>query len=288
MKIKNLTGPVNAVYAALKAELEESGLPVLVFGNSDVAIVMSSGIEKAAIFVHAVTVGDQYWKPNCQLLGQSVIPFSVIKRRFKRINVIGCFTPLYEGVISELKNSGIVENLYLPFFDILNFFSFDADFVRQHSLEFNELKDSFVDNLSADTFDRYIYSKVEGDTTALTPVIANNQYFPEDLFKLYDEEIFVDCGAFTGDSIADFTLKVNGRFRKIIAFEPDKVSFQKLVVNTQSLQNIELIHGGLWDSKCMLSFDVAGGGLSRVKDEGVNEVCLDTLDNVLKGEDAHI
>lgn len=286
MKIKNLTGNVSEIYPKLKAELREAGLPVLVFGNSDVAIVMSPDIKKAAIHVDAVTVGDKYWKPNCQVLGQPVLPFSGAKRIFKRVNVIGCFSPLYDCVISELKDSGIVETLYLPYFDILNFFSLDTKFVMENKQKFLELNNCLVDKLSIDTLDRYISSKISGDTSILTSVIAKSQYFPGDLFRLSNEEIFVDCGAFVGDSIADFLANVRMKYRKIIAFEPDSNIFERLTQNTRALRNIELIKGGCWDSKCKLSFKMVGGGLSSVKEEqgGVCEVDFDTLDNILHGD----
>src|SRR5262249_2595507 len=48
-----------------------------------------------------------------------------------------------------------------------------------------------------------------------------DMYFPRDLFSLSPDEVFVDCGAFDGDSLRSFSDRVNGRFRRIYAFEPD-------------------------------------------------------------------
>lgn len=54
-------------------------------------------------------------------------------------------------------------------------------------------------------------------------------YFPDDLIRPSAHEVFVDCGAFTGDSIDAFLAARGNRFGEIVGIEPD-------VVNCQALQ----------------------------------------------------
>jgi len=54
------------------------------------------------------------------------------------------------------------------------------------------------------------------------------QYFPHDLFRLRDDEVFIDCGAYNGDTIADFRRITADRFAQIVAFEPDPKNFAAL------------------------------------------------------------
>lgn len=51
------------------------------------------------------------------------------------------------------------------------------------------------------------------------PLDIKDIYFPE-FIKLSDEEVYVDCGAFTGDTIAEF-VKRRPKHKAILAFEPD-------------------------------------------------------------------
>jgi FkbM family methyltransferase len=53
-------------------------------------------------------------------------------------------------------------------------------------------------------------------------------YFPDDLVRPSDNEVFVDCGAFTGDTIEAFMAARGGRFERIVAIEPDAVSRRAL------------------------------------------------------------
>jgi FkbM family methyltransferase len=57
---------------------------------------------------------------------------------------------------------------------------------------------------------------------------ATDMYFPPDLMRLSANEFLVDCGAFDGDSIKPFVDRVDGRFRRICAFEPDPANLRAL------------------------------------------------------------
>lgn len=53
-------------------------------------------------------------------------------------------------------------------------------------------------------------------------------YFPPDLIALRPDEVFVDCGAFDGDTLRQFLAASHGTFAKYIAYEPDPGNFVKL------------------------------------------------------------
>lgn len=104
----------------------------------------------------------------------------------------------------------------------------------------------------------------------------NHQYFPLDipLFSKMDVLRFVDCGAFTGDSVA---LAIN-HFRYlekkvtyVIAFEPDERNFTKLISEiklqqTSSVNTLFMIYPcGLWSDNTILSFDSGNGSASSIQ-----------------------
>jgi FkbM family methyltransferase len=53
-------------------------------------------------------------------------------------------------------------------------------------------------------------------------------YFPDDVMSPLPEEVFVDCGAFTGDTIEAFMAARGGRFGEIVAVEPDALNCRAL------------------------------------------------------------
>jgi len=67
------------------------------------------------------------------------------------------------------------------------------------------------------------------DSDALPrPSAANDTYFPDDLVVPRDEEVFVDCGAFDGDAIRALLQRRKGRFKGVVALEPDPANYSRL------------------------------------------------------------
>jgi FkbM family methyltransferase len=60
---------------------------------------------------------------------------------------------------------------------------------------------------------------------------AHDTYFPMDLLSPSEEDVFVDCGAFDGDTIRTFNDHWGGGFRHAFAFEPDPVNRAALASN---------------------------------------------------------
>ncbi|HYK37954.1 FkbM family methyltransferase [Alloacidobacterium sp.] len=55
-----------------------------------------------------------------------------------------------------------------------------------------------------------------------------DHYFPRDLLDLRADEVFIDCGAFDGDTVAQFIRQNGESFGSIVAFEPDPLNSEKL------------------------------------------------------------
>jgi FkbM family methyltransferase len=70
--------------------------------------------------------------------------------------------------------------------------------------------------------------RLQLDFEGLPSPVAHAQYFPNDLFRLSEDEVFVDCGAYTGDSLRAF-FEWRPVFKgKFIAIEPDPDNLQSL------------------------------------------------------------
>ena len=116
-------------------------------------------------------------------------------------------------------------------------------------------------------------------------VVEPNQYFFDECLKLSDEEVLFDCGGFTGDTVLEFIKLTQGKYKKIISFEPDEKNFQKLknLVQNRELQNIEVKNQATGQIQGKVGFVSSGNMVSKVvKDqkEG-NQVDIVALDNYL-------
>lgn len=73
------------------------------------------------------------------------------------------------------------------------------------------------------------------DSDAMADPSADPIYFPPDLLTLRPDEVFVDCGAFDGDTLRSFLSVSGGAFSRYVALEPDPTNFAHLVDTVATL-----------------------------------------------------
>jgi FkbM family methyltransferase len=106
-------------------------------------------------------------------------------------------------------------------------------------------------------------------------------YFPADLFSISDAgDIFVDCGAYDGDTIRSF-LDRAGRYRWIVGIEADGSNFSKLTGISAS--NLTLAPVAITEEDGFISFQSDGTDCSKVSVDGNCRVRASKLDTVLSG-----
>lgn len=99
-----------------------------------------------------------------------------------------------------------------------------------------------------------------------------DQYFPEDIIRIKDGEVFVDGGAYTGDTIRELIKKArcqNRRVKKIVAFEPNSNTYQILKDSFKKQKRIEIVNKGLSEKDDVLLFWEQGNASKFTKDEEI-------------------
>lgn len=88
---------------------------------------------------------------------------------------------------------------------------------------------------------------------------ANNkeQYFIKEI-QFCKDEVFIDCGAYNGDTINEI-LKRIPNFKQIIALEPDLNNFNKLTKKYNNNSKIRCINAGAYDKDGTVIFDTTNG-----------------------------
>lgn len=105
-----------------------------------------------------------------------------------------------------------------------------------------------------------------------------DQYFPSDIVEYVENEVFVDLGAYTGDTAINFAKHIareNQSYKRIYAFEPDEKSFLMLKRNTKAYENIAYIPKGAYSKNTQLRFYSEGFWTSTLSECGniIVDVC---------------
>jgi FkbM family methyltransferase len=135
--------------------------------------------------------------------------------------------------------------------------------------------------------------RLTADFGALSPA-EPDQYFADGIVRVGPDEVFVDCGAFTGDTLLDVAKRV-GSWRSYYAFEPDPASFAALQATVMSLparlaDRVRLHRAATAERRGTATFDatglasasLSGGGQYQVDCVAIDEVLTDSLPTFVK------
>lgn len=158
----------------------------------------------------------------------------------------------------------------------------------QHSEELKTLFRLWADEASRYEYLAQLKFRLKLDFDALTFPASHAQYFPDDLFTLLRGEVFVDCGAFDGDTIREFLLRNESFAGRIFAFEPDKINFRKLNDYVLSLpmsmqKKILLEQAPVGTCGQKVRFSSTGTVSSTASENGEMEMDCVCLDRALMG-----
>jgi len=176
--------------------------------------------------------------------------------------------------------------------------SYDAWHVASNFAAFRHVHDHLLrDERSKEVLRAVLMTMLTGKKSYCAGVFEKDQYFCLPPFCGSENEVYVDAGAFVGDSAERFIWAHNGVFSKIYAFEPGARQFAALKARVRRLieewaldpASIELVNAGLADKECNISAKSANGQMTSFaihRDSGAAGTTVDvfSLDDFLKGD----
>lgn len=124
------------------------------------------------------------------------------------------------------------------------------------------------------------------DNSVLPPHLPQEAiYFPGDLIRPIADDVFVDCGAFDGDTVSEFIKGKGVGFAQIVAIEPDPANCKALQTRVTNLpqetQNkILIIQSAAGSQDSMVTFNATGTAGSSIG-EGSYQVQSTPLDELV-------
>ena len=117
------------------------------------------------------------------------------------------------------------------------------------------------DSRSMEVFDAILNRILNANSPEglMAHICEGDQYFPPDLIKLRDDEVFVDAGAYTGDTLMDFVARSAGNFDCVHCFELDARNFkvlEKTAASQATVGRICLHPEGLWDENLEITYSL--------------------------------
>ena len=291
MTHQNLRSLIKVDHIILKDYAKEiigGNIEVILYGAGCWANQQYRMLQECGVQIKAVGIDSTYCRPGMRFFDFDIQPIESLIEEYPA-------AALWVGFNLDKESYNELQNRLQKRFGERKIFACDCakyeNFANQNykysdvmsnEENFQWLYDRLEDEKSRETFLSYLSQRISGDYGYAEKVYDSDHYFANDIVQLKND-VFVDCGAFTGDTIQELFSKATPL--KVYAFEPDENNYRVLKDNFEGKQ-VLCLKKGAFSQKTTLSFAGGNADASKIVDDGDVQIEVDTIDNVLQGEPA--
>lgn len=264
-------------------ELKDSKFPTIVWGGLMSAKIGNFFNNKKIPFA-GFAVNQTFYNKN----EVKDYPFYCIEEYVEnnKCNIVVGFSKYNDSMLELLKKENIVKVYKVDFWGRFPVGCDDTvwteSFVKNNNSKLNKIRRWLCDEKSKVAFDDFCNQK---QTCCFSKKYDETpQYFDSSIIKYTENEFFIDCGAYRGESSLEFIkqLRINGitEFKKILVLEPDSNNFIYAKDNLKKYKNIEIIPCGVGKYNAELCFSNNGTTSARFMDNGGISVSVKKIDDI--------
>ncbi len=237
-----------------------------------------------------VALNKQYIKEEMTFHGLPVVAIEDLIEQAAPFNCIVALQHISAELQAWLGSKGAEVLVFDPaFIGVSTELWYTTDFCEQHRDTLEDFYSTLADERSRQTLVAFLNQRISARRSYYHAVYEPVHYFPQDIVRLQDGEVFIDCGAYNGDSIQAFMREVArqqvGQPEKVVGFEPDSGNYAQLCDNTRQWPFCQPVKKGVWNEESVLYFQSGHALSSRLTEQGSDTVSieLDSIDRVLQG-----
>lgn len=263
--------------------LKETKKPIVLYGMGNGADKIIKVLDGTGIPFKGVFASDGFVREKV-FHGFKVTDFATLQKEFGDMIVLLCFGSSLPKVIENIKKIAQTQELYAPDVPVYGDILFDINYAKNNAQELKNVYDTLCDEISKRTFENTVKYKISGDIKYLFDCEVSEDEPYESFLKLDQNEIFMDLGAYRGDTVKDFLKRVKN-YQKIYAVEPDRKTFFKLTKECVGLKNAEFLNACISDTDGKRVFNMDSSRGSAVGKDGTEIDCF-SIDGILKSAPA--
>lgn len=246
-------------------KLQKSSKPIVLYGMGNGADLIISrlahyGLKPAGVFASNGFVHKKSFH------GLTVTDYQTAKAQFGAMTVLLCFGTDRKEVRQNIEKIAAENELYIPDVPVYGQDFFERDFVTRNKEKIKMVYDLLADEASKKCFEQLISFKITADRHYLLQCESNQKVAEKELLHYTDREVYLDLGAYNGDTVLKFAAATQNCYAHILAAEPFFKNFQKLQQNTAHLKNVIYLNKACSNSNAPLFFNKKGGRGSSIGD----------------------
>ena len=241
--------------------LKTAGKPVVLYGTGDGADKVLARLAETGVPVSGIFASDEFVRGQ-QFHGFTVRTYSELLALRETVIVLIAFASELPDVLERFYKLASVHETYAPHVPVFSGEeTVTAAWIKKYERELQTVYERLADAVSRETFASVLNYKLSGKLSYLQACTTNRAEDLRTIFSFGGEETYLDLGAYNGDTVQEFLQLTRGRYKKIVALEPDPKNFKKLTdfVRQNELKHITCLQAGVWNDCGSLELTGNGG-----------------------------
>ena len=271
--------------------MKKNGKPIVLFGAGCLGEMTWEFMSRHNIAIDYISLNQKYINSEDNLHDIPIVAIEDLVEKTNHFNYIIALQFVSAEIKDQLNKNGEEILIFDPSFIGVNTTKYyTSEFCKLNEKILTDLYNDLADEKSRETMVAFFNQRISTKRGFIQKVYDASHYFPQDVFLLQENEVFIDCGAYTGDSIDAFVREIEkqkiSKIQRIIGYEPDIANFSKLVKNTYHMSFCECLNKGVWNRESQLSFESGKALSSRINEENENgiTISLGCIDDMLQGD----
>lgn len=241
--------------------LKTAGKPVVLYGTGDGADKVLARLAETGVPVSGIFASDEFVRGQ-QFHGFTVQAYSELLASREKVIVLIAFASELPDVMERFYKLASVHETYAPHVPVFSGEeTVTAVWIKKYERELQTVYERLADAVSRETFASVLNYKLSGKLSYLQACTTNRAEDLRTIFSFGGEETYLDLGAYNGDTVQEFLQLTRGRYKKIVALEPDPKNYKKLTdfVRQYELKNVTCLQAGVWNDCGSLELTGNGG-----------------------------
>jgi FkbM family methyltransferase len=222
-------------------KMKQDSLPLFIFGCGALKDNIYNYLNKYEIKAEGWYVNTEIEQDT--IYGMKVYSQEELTEQYSEFSVIIGHSHYEQGIAFLKTLKGCKNIYYLTSLCYDRFDNISEDFLVDNEEAINDIYEMCEDDLSKKSFLSYLEARANNKADYMFPYFEEGcGYWNNDVVTLGEHEVYLDVGAYVGTSIWNFADATDGKYDKILAFEPDveAVEIIKEELEKRNLSNVIL------------------------------------------------
>lgn len=256
--------------------------PIFIYGMGDGALKIMSVFRERNIIVSGIFASDDFVRGH-SFEGFKVHKLSEVESMVDDFVVVLAFAAGYQEIVDKIHSIAARHTLYVPDVPVVGKGLFTYEYCMQNAEKIQKVYDSLADDYSKKVYANIVNFKISGKIEYLSAVTSPKAEIYRKIIRPSLNEVYVDLGAYNGDTIRELLEFTRGKYAEIYALEPDRKNYKKLIKFTDGMQNIFTYNAAAWCTDGELPFASKSGRQSAISATAETMVTARAVDSILNG-----